>query len=129
VIRRLALAALLLAVPAAAQKLPPVTSSPIAPVVMPGSPAPSAPPVAVAPAPSTSTGLSPILTQPGPLVGAPTAPLPGALPPPVPGPIDQQKTQSYRYDLEQQRRTLQYQGVSPADPRVREIQQQLDQMR
>jgi hypothetical protein len=130
VIRPLVLAALLLAVPAfAAQKSPAPPPPPIGATTAPNPPAPLAPPTGIAPAPTAPTTLSPILTQPGPLVAAPTVPPPGSLPPPVPGPIDQQKVQTYRSDLEQQRRALEYEGVSPADPRVREIQQQLDQLR
>jgi hypothetical protein len=46
---------------------------------------------------------------------------------PVPAPIDQQKTQSYRNDLIIQRFQLDRLGVSPDNERYREIQRQLNQ--
>ena len=90
-------------------------------------PTPQAPPTGGAPAPTPPNGLSPLLTQPGLLFGPPeratASPPPGA----VPGPIDQQKMQSYRNDLINQRFQLDRQGVSPGNERYREIQQQLNQ--
>ena len=90
-------------------------------------PTPQAPPIGAAPAPTPTNGLSPLLTQPGPLFEPPerasASPSPGA----VPGPIDQQKMQSYRNDLINQRFQLDRRGVSPGNERYREIQQQLNQ--
>jgi hypothetical protein len=89
-------------------------------------PAPVPPPVSPAMPPAPSSSLSPILTQPG-LVQQPfgrTAPAP---PPAALAPIDQQKMQSYRNDLLNQRRSLEQQGVSPASEQYRTIQQQLNQ--
>ena len=89
-------------------------------------PAPLAPPTTSGPAPTSTMAPSPILTQPGPFTTAPAEPRPVAPPPAAPGPIDQQKKQSYRSGLIQQQRQLELQGVSPADERSREIQQQLN---
>jgi hypothetical protein len=90
-------------------------------------PTPQAPATGTAPAPTPPNGLSPLLTQPGLLVELPerasASPRPGA----VPGPIDQQKMQSYRNDLINQRFLLDRQSVSPGTERYREIQQQLNQ--
>ena len=96
---------------------------------VPGGPAPLAPPVNPGYAPAPSPSLSPILTQPGPLITAPERPYAPYPPLQLPGPIDQQKTQSYRDSLIDRQWQLQRQGVSPADPRSREIQQQLNQPR
>jgi hypothetical protein len=90
-------------------------------------PAPLAPPTNPGPAVSPPGGLSPLLSQPGfafrtlPQVG------PSYPPSPTPGPLDQQRTQSYRNDLLGQRWQLDRQGVSPDNERYREIQQQLNQ--
>ena len=89
-------------------------------------PAPLAPPTSSAPLPAPNAAPSPILTQPGPVYVPRVAPSPVAPAAPGPGPIDQQKAQSYRSDLQSQQRQLELQGVSPADERSREIQQQLN---
>jgi hypothetical protein len=90
-------------------------------------PMPVAPPVSPALPQMPGSAPSPILTQPG-LVhqpfGGTTAPVP---PPAATAPIDQQKMQSYRSDLLNQQRALDRQGVSPASPQYRDIQQQLNQ--
>ena len=84
-------------------------------------PAPIAPPTNPGPGPSLpSTHLSPLLLGPGaapPEAGSPAAG-PGAS-------IDQQKLHSYRNDLLDQQRSLDRAGVSPADPRYRDLEQQL----
>ena len=76
---------------------------------------PGAPQRAVAAADATRPGLR--IARPGKLV------LPAAA---IPGPIDQQKLQSYRNDLPSQQWLLQRQGVSPSSQYSREIQQQLN---
>jgi hypothetical protein len=90
-------------------------------------PAPLAPPTNPGPAVAPPSGLSPLLTQPGPVY----QPLPQArslnTPSATPGPLDQQKMQSYRNDLLGQRWQLDRQGVSPDNERYRELQQQLNQ--
>jgi hypothetical protein len=104
---------------------PPPGASPLPPPAG-FAPAPVAPPAAAAPAPSTNFGPSPILTQPGPVY--PTLPSPGAAASPQsPSAIDQQNRSAYRSSLLQQQRQLEDEGVSPADPQLREIQQQLNQ--
>ena len=97
--------------------VPPVSAPvPLAPPINPG--------YAVAPA----NGLSPLLTQPGPVYEIP-APANSSYPQQqFPGPIDQQKLQSYRNDLRSQQWQLQRQGIVPGSTRYsREIQQQLNQ--
>ena len=88
-------------------------------------PMPVAPPVSPALPQLPGSAPSPILTQPA-LVhqpfGGTTAPI---APPAATAPIDQQKMQSYRSDLLSQQRALDRQGVSPASPQYRDIQQQL----
>jgi hypothetical protein len=90
-------------------------------------PTPQAPATGTAPAPAPPNGLSPLLTQPSllfkPSERASASPPPGA----VPGLIDQQKMQSYRNDLINQRFLLDRQSVSPGTERYREIQRQLNQ--
>jgi hypothetical protein len=117
-------------------------ANPAGPVPIPGGlvPAPgAAPPAAAAPAPlpppvnpgyapAAPSGLSPILTEPGPLIIAPQRPYAPYSPLQLPGPIDEQKMQSYRNSLTDRLRQLERQGVSPADPRRREIQQQLNEL-
>ena len=104
------------------------------PVPMPGptiysapTPAPLAPPINPGPATVPPAGLSPLLTQPGPL--APDAPeaMPAYPATPLPGPIGQQNTQGYRNGLLQQQWERDRSGVSPGSERSREIQQQLNQ--
>ena len=73
------------------------------------------------------TRLVPLLTQPGPVFELPPRATPSYPPAPTPGPIDQQKTQSYRNGLIDQQRQLDRSGVSPGSQRSREIQQQLNQ--
>ena len=90
-------------------------------------PTPQAPPTSAAPAPTPPAGLSPLLTQPGLIFGAPKRASPSRLSAPAPAPVDQQKTQSYRNDLINERFQLDRQGVSPGNERYREIQQQLNQ--
>jgi hypothetical protein len=87
-------------------------------------PAPLGPPTGSVPAPAPNYAPSPILTQPGPVFVPQRAPAPAA--PAGPSSIDQQKTQSYRSGLQQQQRDLERQGVSPANERSREIQQELN---
>lgn len=95
------------------------------------SPAPAPPPAPLPPptnpgyAAAPSDGLSPILTQPGPVYELPQPPSPSYPPPQLPGPIDQQKLQAYRNGLRAQQWQLQSQGVSPDTLRSRQIQQQL----
>ena len=90
-------------------------------------PAPLAPPINPGPATVPPAGLSPLLTQPGPL--APEAPeaMPAYPATPLPGPIGQQNTQAYRNGLLQQQWERDRSGVSPGSERSREIQQQLNQ--
>jgi hypothetical protein len=89
-------------------------------------PAPMAPPTNPGPAVVPPDGLSPLLTQPGFLFQAPRRTGPTYPASPVPAPIDQQKTQSYRNDLLGQRWQLDRQRVSPDNGRYREIQRQLN---
>ncbi len=91
--------------------------------------APHPPPLSVPPLALPGTSLSPILTEPGPLIRPPAAVAP--LPPPAlpASPIDSQEINAYRFDLENRERALELQGVSPADPRFREVEQQLQRLR
>ncbi len=84
------------------------------------------PPINPGYAPTPPDGLSPLLTQPGPVYELPQATSPSYPQPQLPGPIDQQKMQSYRNDLRSQQWQGQWQGVSPSSARSREIQQQLN---
>ncbi len=96
-------------------------------IAPPGPPAPLAPPINPGYVPAPPNGLSPILTQPGPVIKLPSPPAPAyAAPPALPGPIDQQKLQSYRNSLIERQRRQEQDGVSPADQRAREVQQQLN---
>jgi hypothetical protein len=90
-------------------------------------PTPQAPPTNPGPAVAPPGGLSPLLTQPGLLFPSSRPVAPSYPASPVPAPVDQQKTQSYRNDLVIQRFQLDRQGVSPDNQRYREIQQQLNQ--
>ena len=90
-------------------------------------PAPLAPPTSSAPAPAPPDGLSPLLTQPSLISRTPERAGPSYPASLVPAPVDQQKMQSYRNDLINRRFQLDRQGVSPANERYREIQQQLNQ--
>ncbi|HEV2099163.1 MAG TPA: hypothetical protein VGR45_09585 [Stellaceae bacterium] len=89
-------------------------------------PAPLAPPINPGYAVAPANGLSPRLTQPGPVYESP-APANVSYPPQqLPGPIDQQKLQSYRNDLRSRQWQLQRQGVAPSSTQYsRELQQQL----
>src|SRR6516225_2649703 len=80
--------------PAAAQTrgLPTPTPSPA--IYSRPTPAPLAPPINPGPAVVPPAGLSPLLTQPGPVFELPPRATPSYPPAPTPGPIDQQQTQS-----------------------------------
>jgi hypothetical protein len=67
--------------------------------------------------------ISPLLLGPG--ASQLSAPAPG---PAAPSSIDQQELRAYRGSLLDQQRALEQEGVSPADERYREIQQQLQQL-
>jgi hypothetical protein len=71
-------------------------------------------------------GLSPLLTEPGPVYPTPERALPAYPSPQYPGPIGQQNLQSYRNSLKSQQWQLERDGVSPGSERSREIQQQLN---
>jgi hypothetical protein len=122
------LVALLGAATAAAQTRAPVPQGPpttsMAPIPM-----PLAPPTNPGSLPAPRDGLSPLLSQPGPVGQAPQRAGPSyPAPSPAPlAPVDQQKMQGYRNDLLGQRWQLERQGVSPDNQRYREIQQQLNQ--
>ena len=100
----------------------------IASGIAPPTPAPLAPPINPGSAAAPPTGLSPLLTQPGPVFPNCPPSEPASYPPQqLPGPIDQQKMQAYRNELRGQQWQLQRQGVSPGSQYSREIQQQLNQ--
>ncbi len=86
-------------------------------------PPPTNPGYAAAP----PSGLSPLLSEPGPVYQLPSPGSPAYPPPQLPGPVDQQKMQAYRNNLYGSQWQLQQQGVSPDSERSREIQQQLNQ--
>ncbi|HEX3537013.1 MAG TPA: hypothetical protein VHU15_09615 [Stellaceae bacterium] len=90
-------------------------------------PTPLAPPVSPTPVPAPPSPLSPILTNPG-LALTPYAPRAVAPSGASVSPLNQQQMQSYRNDLIGQQRALEQQGVSPASPQYRDIQQQLNQL-
>jgi hypothetical protein len=96
------------------------------PAASPPPPAPLAPPINPGFAPATPNGLSPLLTQSGPVSELPAPASPSYPPQQLPGPIDQQKMQAYRNNLSSQQWLLQGQGVSPSSQYSREIQQQLN---
>jgi hypothetical protein len=104
----------------------PTPSPPPTPYVTP-TPAPQPPPTNPGPVIVPRERLSPLLTEPGPLFPGPQRAGPTYPASPVPAPIDQQKVQSYRNDLVNQRFQLDRQGVSPDNGRYREIQRQLNQ--
>src|SRR5947209_3654322 len=104
------------------------------PVPLPGptiysapTPAPLAPPINPGPATVPPAGLSPLLTEPGPVYATPEQAMPAYPATPLPGPIGQQNTQAYRNGLLQQQWERDRSGVSPGSERSREIQQQLNQ--
>ena len=90
-------------------------------------PAPLAPPINPGPATVPPAGLSPLLTQPGPLAPEAQEAMPAYPATPLPGPIGQQNTQAYRNGLLQQQWERDRSGVNPGSERSREIQQQLNQ--
>jgi hypothetical protein len=89
-------------------------------------PAPLAPPINPGPAIAPPDGLSPLLSQPGPIFSTPRAG-PSYRAATYPTPLGQQQMQSYRSNLLSQRWQLEQQGVSPDNERYRELQQQLNQ--
>jgi len=119
-------AALDAAAAAAAQLAPDLLPMSLGPVVPPSIPAPLAPPINPGYAGVPPSGLSPLLTQPGPVYQLPPLPGPSYPPQQLPGPIDQQKLQSYRNNLLGQQWQMQRQGVSPGSEYSRELQQQLN---
>jgi hypothetical protein len=97
-------------------------------IAPPSAPAPLPPPINPGYAAAPPSGLSPLLTQPGPVYELPAPANPSYPPQQLPGPIDQQKLQSYRNDLRGQQWQLERQGVGPgSNQSSREIQQQLNQ--
>ena len=90
-------------------------------------PAPLAPPINPGPATVPSAGLSPLLTEPGPIFPTPERTMPAYPATELPGPTGQQNTQAYRNGLLQQQWERDRSGVSPGSERSREIQQQLNQ--
>ena len=113
---------------AVAQTKGPMPQPPTTPAVNAApTPTPQAPPTNPGPAVVPPDGLSPLLARPGPLFPGPRRTGPTYPASPVPAPIDQQKTQTYRNDLINQRFQLDRQGVSPDNERYREIQRQLNQ--
>lgn len=110
-----ALAAALLGAGFAAFGAPMTTSAPLPPPTA-GVPPPALPPGSIP---------SPILTRPG---GFSPGPQPAYPAPSIPSPLEQQQMQSYRTGLVNQQRQLEQQGVSPANPRYRALQQQLNQL-
>ena len=90
-------------------------------------PAPLAPPINPGPATVPPAGLSPLLTEPGPVYATPEQAMPAYPATPLPGPIGQQNTQAYRNGLLQQQWERDRSGVNPGSERSREIQTQLNQ--
>ena len=91
-------------------------------------PAPLAPPINPGPAVVPPAGLSPLLTEPGPVYPTPEQQAMPAYPSPqLPGPVGQQNMQSYRNNLLEQQWQRDRAGVNPGSERSREIQQQLNQ--
>jgi hypothetical protein len=129
---RLALPGLLTAFATAAAAASPAPTGPVQLLPLPNiqpftAPAPLAPPINPGYAGAPPSGLSPVLTRPGPVYQLPAPASPAYPPPQLPGPIDQQKMQAYRNYLYGSQWQLQRQGVSPDSERSREIQQQLNQ--
>jgi len=87
-------------------------------------PAPLAPPINPGASTVPPAGLSPLLTQPGPIARDAMPAYPATQ---LPGPTGQQSTRAYRNSLMQQQWELDRSGVSPGSERSREIQQQLNQ--
>jgi hypothetical protein len=105
----------------------PVQLLPLPSPAPPSIPAPLPPPINPGYAAAPPNGLSPLLTQPGPVYELPAPASPSYPPLQLPGPVDQQKMQSYRNELHGQQRQLERAGVSPGSERSREIEQQLNQ--
>jgi len=112
----------------AAELAPPtqLLPQPLPAAAPPNPPAPLAPPINSGFAPAPPNGLSPLLTQSGPVYELPAPASPSYPPQQLPGPIDHQKMQAYRNNLSSQQWLLQRQGVSPSSQYSREIQQQLN---
>ncbi|HEX3523232.1 MAG TPA: hypothetical protein VHT52_14225, partial [Stellaceae bacterium] len=72
-------------------------------------------------------GLSPLLTEPGPIYPAPEREMPAYPSPQYPGSIGEQNMQAYRNRLLLQQWRRDRAGISPGSERSREIQQQLNQ--
>lgn len=92
----------------------------------PPSPAPLAPPINPGYAAAPADGLSPVLSQSVPLYEMPQSAAPAYPAPQLPGPIDQQKLQTYRNSLVSQQWQLQSEGLSPSTTISREMLQQLN---
>jgi hypothetical protein len=90
-------------------------------------PAPLAPPVNPGPAVVPPAGLSPLLTEPGPVFLPPQRAMPVYPSLQLPGPVGQQNIQAYRNSLLSQKWQRERRGISPGSERSREIQQQLNQ--
>ena len=90
-------------------------------------PMPVMPPVSAAPPapPPSGSAPSPILTGPGSISLGPQPSYPA---PTYPGPLTQQQLQAYRTNLLDQRLRMERAGVSPASPRYRDIQRQLQRL-
>jgi hypothetical protein len=89
-------------------------------------PAPLAPPINPGPATVPPAGLSPLLSQPGPVAPDADQAMPVYPAPQLPGPTGQQNLRAYRNSLLQQQWQRDRAGVSPGSERSREIQQQLN---
>jgi hypothetical protein len=90
-------------------------------------PAPLAPPINPGPATVPPSGLSPLLTQPGPVAPDADQAMPAYPAPQLPGPTGEQNMEAYRNSLLQQQRDLERSGLNPDSEISREIQQQLNQ--
>ena len=90
-------------------------------------PAPLAPPVNPGAAVVPPAGLSPLLTEPGPVFPTPLRAMPAYPSLQLPGPVGQQSMQAYRNSLLGQQWQRERSGISPGSERSREIQQQLNQ--
>ena len=90
-------------------------------------PAPVAPPINPGPATVPPAGLSPLLTEPGPVFATPQQSMPAYPSAQLPGSVGQQNMQSYRDSLFDQQWERERNAISPGSERSREIQQQLNQ--
>ena len=99
---------------------------PLPAITRPPTPAPLAPPINPGYAPAPSDGLSPILSRSVPLYEMPQAAAPAYPAPQLPGPIDQQKLQTYRNGLLAQQWQVQSQGLNTGGTLSRQILQQLN---